>query len=158
MENTSIYSREIFNSNSDITHLVVCGNLSVDGLKSFCEELFHIDHGKGEKNVVIIDPNMPSQEMKLFLHTGKFEVNLRYLQGDPMLDKDLDRTDIVNAKTTVILTDKYTTKPNSIDHKNILLALSIKKYFLKKQKYDSTLLIQLIKPENKIHYITCLEI
>ena len=157
LENTSIYSREIYNSNSDITHIVICGNLSVDGLKSFCEELFHIDHGKGEKNVVIIDPKMPSQEMKLFLHTGKFEVNLRYLQGDPMLDKDLDRADIVNAKTTVILTDKYTTKPNSIDHKNILLALSIKKYFLKKQKYDSTLLIQLIKPENKIHYITCLE-
>jgi len=74
-----------------------------------------------------------------------------------MIEKDLEKTDILNAKTVVILTDKYTTDPHSMDHKNILLALSIKKYFLKKQKYDSSLLIQLIKPENHIHYMTCLE-
>jgi hypothetical protein len=74
-----------------------------------------------------------------------------------MLEKDLDRTDIVKAKATVILTNKYSDKPHSTDHKNILLALGIKKYFLKKRIYDSTLFIQLIKPENKIHYLSGLE-
>ena len=97
---------------------------------SFCNELFHNDHGKKKKNVIIIDPAMPTQEMRLFLHAGKYEVNLRYLQGNPMLEKDLDRTDIVKAKATVILTNKYSDKPHSTDHKNILLALGIKKHIL----------------------------
>ena len=157
LENTSIYSREIYKSNQEIPHLVICGHVSVDAMISFCNELFHNDHGQTEKNVIIIDPAMPTQEMRLFLHAGKYEVNLRYLQGDPMLEKDLDRTDIVKAKATVILTNKYSDKPHSTDHKNILLALGIKKYFLKKRIYDSTLFIQLIKPENKIHYLSGLE-
>ena len=157
LENTSIYSREIYKSNQEIPHLVICGHVSVDAMISFCDELFHMDHGQTEKNVIIIDPAMPSQEMRLFLHAGKYEVNLRYLQGDPMLEKDLDRTDIIKAKATVILTNKYSDKPHSTDHKNILLALGIKKYFLKKRIYDSTLFIQLIKPENKIHYLSGLE-
>jgi len=57
----------------------------------------------------------------------------------------------VKAKACVIMTDKYTTDPHSIDHANILLSLAIKKFFLYENK-DSQLYIQLIKPENKIHY------
>ena len=154
LENTSIYSREIYKSNVEIPHLVICGNVTVDAMINFCNELFHSDHGQSEKNVIIMNPSMPGQEMRVFLHAGKYEVNLRYLEGNPMLEKDLDRADIINAKATVIMTDKYTTDPHKIDHKNILLGLAIKKYFLKKKKYDSTIYIQLIKPENKIHYLS----
>src|SRR5574344_1132898 len=50
------------------------------------------------------------------------------------------------------MTDKYSEDPHSTDHKNILMSLAIKKYFLQKKIYDSSLFIQLIKPENKIHY------
>jgi len=72
-------------------------------------------------------------------------------KGNPILEKDLRRADILNAKACVIMTDKYTTDPHSIDHTNILLSLAIKKFFLYENR-DSQLYIQLIKPENKIHY------
>ena len=150
--NSSVYSRDIYKSNIEVPHLVICGHVTVESLKNFCNELFHIDHGQGEKNVVILEPEMPEQDMLRILHTGQYEINLKYLQGNPISGKDLHRADIKNAKVSVIMTDKFSDEPHSTDHKNILISLAIKKYFLQNKMYDSTLFIQLIKPENKIHY------
>ena len=150
--NSSVYSRDIYKANIEVPHLVICGHVTVDSLKNFCNELFHVDHGQGDKNVVILDPAKPSQDMLRILHTGKYELNLKYLQGNPINGKDLQRTDIQNAKVCVIMTDKFSDEPHSADHRNILISLAIKKYFLQNKMYDSILFIQLIKPENKIHY------
>ena len=150
--NSSVYSRDIYKANIEVPHLVICGHVTVESLKNFCNELFHVDHGQGDKNVVILEPSMPSQEMLRILHTGKYEINLKYLQGNPISGKDLHRSDIQNAKVCVIMTDKYSDEPHSTDHKNILISLAIKKYFLQNKMEDLTLFIQLIKPENKIHY------
>ena len=157
LKDTSMYSREIYKSHPEIPHLILCGFVSVEALVSFCEELFHDDHGQNEKNVIILDKDMPTQEMRLFLHAGKYEMNLKYLQGNPMNERDLERTDITKAKAIVILTDKYSLNPHAIDHQNILLALFIKKFLLKKKIVNSTIYLQLIKPENKIHYLSGLE-
>ena len=154
---TSVYSRGLYKSNSDISHIIICGYISVEALISFCEELFHEDHGSSEKNVVILDKEMPSTEMKLFIHAGKYEMNLKYLQGNPLNENDLERADITKAKAIVILTDKYSNYPHVIDHQNILLALFIKKYFIKKNLPDSTIYLQIIKQENKIHYFNGLD-
>ena len=152
LKNSSIYARDKYKSNTDIPHLLISGEILTESINNFCKELFHVDHGISNKNVVILSPNIPSNEMLLFLHSGKNESNLKYLQGNPNKSKDLERADIINAKVNVIMTDKFSNQPHSVDHKNILLALSIKKYFLQNKIYDSTLFIQLIKPENKIHY------
>ncbi|MCQ2815709.1 MAG: ion channel, partial [archaeon] len=157
LENSSVYSRGIYKHNPEIPHLVICGDVSLDALKNFCNELFHVDHGQSDKNAVILNQSAPTQDMRLFLHAGEYEVNLKYLQGNPILEKNLDRSDISEAKASIIMTDKYTDDPHSTDHKNILMSLAIKKYFLQKQIYDSTLFIQLIKPENKIHYLSGLQ-
>ena len=157
LEDTSIYSREIYKSHPEIPHLILCGSVSVEALVSFCEELFHVDHGPNEKNVIILDKNKPTPEMRLFLHAGKYEMNLKYLEGNPMNEKDLERADITKAKAIVILTDKYSLYPHEIDHQNIIMALYIKKYLLKKKIIKSTVYLQLIKPENKIHYLSGLE-
>ena len=152
LKNSSIYARDKYKSNTDVPHLLISGQILTESINNFCKELFHVDHGISNKNVVILSPNIPSNEMLLFLHSGKNESNLKYLQGNPNKSKDLERADIINAKVNVIMTDKFSNQPHSVDHKNILLALSIKKYFLQNKIYDSTLFIQLIKPENKIHY------
>ena len=157
LKGTSVYSREIYKSNAEIAHIIICGFISVESLISFCEELFHEDHGSSEKNVIILNKEMPSREMKLFIHAGKYEMNLKYLQGNPMNEKDLERADISKAKAVVILTDKYSNYPFIMDHQNILLALYIKKYFIKKSLPDSAIYLQLIKPESKIHYFNGLD-
>jgi len=157
LKNSSIYTRDHYKSNIETPHIIISGQILTEDLKNFCNELFHEDHGQGNKNVVILSSNTPSNELLLFLHTGKNESNLKYLQGDPNKPKNLQRADLINAKVSVIMTDKFSNQPHAIDHKNILLALSIKKYFLQNKIYNSTLLIQLIKPENKIHYLNGLQ-
>ena len=114
--NSSVYSRDIYKANIEVPHLVICGHVTVDSLKNFCNELFHVDHGQGDKNVVILDPAMPAQDMLRILHTGKYEINLKYLQGNPILGKDLHRADIQNAKVSVIMTDKFSDEPHYTDH------------------------------------------
>lgn len=151
MSTSSIYARAAYKSNPETPHIVICGQVGVDSLKNFCDELFHPDHGTQDKNAIIIQNCLPNQEMKVFLHAGTFEVSLKYLQGNPIFEKDLSRSDILNSKACVIMTNKYTDDPHLVDHHNILLSLSIKKYFLY-HNIESQLFIQLIKPENKIHY------
>ena len=152
LKNSSVYARDKYKQNIDIPFVVISGQIITENINNFCKELFHADHGPGNKNVVILSPNTPSNEMLLLLHSGKNESNLKYLQGNPNQSKDLERAEIIDAKVSVIMTDKFSNQPHAIDHKNILLALSIKKYFLQNKKYDTILYIQLIKPENKIHY------
>ena len=157
LRDTSIYSREIYKSTQEVSHIVVCGHISVDSLNSFCGELFHADHGQAEKKIIILEKKKPSQEMKNFIHASKYEMNVRYLEGNPMNDKDLERTDILKAKIIVILTDKHSLNQNESDYKNILLALNVKKYFIKKDKEEPRIYLQLIKPQNKVHYLNVLE-
>ena len=154
METTSIYSRKSYQAIEELSHIVICGNVTVPALRTFCEELFHEDHGDIEINLVILNSSKPNSEMKRFLHEGSYAINLIYVQGNPMFEKDLNRCDIQKAKAIVIMTDKFTMEPHSIDHKNILIALEIKIFLLKNKVYESTLFIQLNKPENGIHFIT----
>ena len=159
LKDSNVYSREAYKYNNGIPHIIIRGNINVESLISFCEELFHEDHGKSEKNVVILNKEEPNQEMRLFIHAGKYEMNLKYLQGNPMDENNLERADITKAKAVFILTDKYSQIPDIIDHNNILLALFIKKFLIKKNylNNDSILYLQLIKAKNKIHYLNGLE-
>ena len=159
LKETNVYSRESYKYNNGIPHLIICGNITVESLISFCEELFHEDHGKSEKNVVILNNEEPNQEMKLFIHAGKYEMNIKYLQGNPMDENNLERVDLIKAKAVFILTDKYTQYPDIVDHNNILLALFMKKFLIKKNclNNNSILYLQLIKAKNKIHYLNGLD-
>lgn len=47
-----------------------------------------------------------------------------------MLHKDLERSDVKNAKTCILLTNKNSKDANGMDHKNILIGLAMKKYVL----------------------------
>jgi hypothetical protein len=151
MSTSSIYARADYKSNPEVPHIVICGHVGVESLKNFCNELFHPDHGTQDKNAVIMQNTLPNQEMKVFLHAGTYEVSLKFLQGNPIFEKDLSRSDILNSKACVIMTNKYTEDPHLADHHNILLSLAIKKYFLFHNR-ESCIFMQLIKPENKIHY------
>ena len=50
----SVYARKKYKSNSEITHLVITGHVTLEGLKNFNDELFHDDHGNMSKNAVIL--------------------------------------------------------------------------------------------------------
>ena len=89
----------------------------------------------------------------MFLHDPSYELFVHYLNGNPIISKDLKRADCEKAKTCILLSNKNAQDPVAMDHKNILIGLALKKYV-----YDTTghqnmrLCMQLIKHESKNHY------
>lgn len=156
LKGTSVYTRIVYKSREDIPFIVICGKISIEALTSFCEELFHPDHGHGQKNLVIIDKHMPSNEMKMFLHASKYEMNVKYIQGNPLNEKDLEKAAITKAKIIVVLTDKYSLNMD-IDYSNIFLAINIKKYLFIKNIDNIPIYIQLIDQKNLPHYFNTVE-
>lgn len=124
----SVYARSFYKANPEVPHIIICGYVSVAALKNFCNELYHPDHGSQDKNAIIIKPSIPNTEMEIFLHNPSYEMFLQYLQGNPMVERDLKRAAATHAKACVILTNKQIVDSYSADHKNILIGLQIKKY------------------------------
>lgn len=102
----SVYARDFYKWNPEVPHIIICGYVSVPALKNFCNELFHPDHGSQDKNAIILKASVPNTEMEIFLHTPQYELFLTYLQGNPMVERDLKRAASTQAKACVILTNK----------------------------------------------------
>jgi len=60
----SIYRRNAY-VNSEIQHVVVTGNISIQSIRDFTTELFHPDHGSGSNstNAVVIQNKDPDKEI-----------------------------------------------------------------------------------------------
>ena len=67
------------------------GEVTLQDLKTFSEELFHPDHGASERHAVIIQMNDPSNDMEMFFHYSDYELFLSYINGNPLFQKDLKR-------------------------------------------------------------------
>ncbi len=175
----SDYARKKYTASHDVSHIILTGDITLDSLKSFCQELFHMDHGTQYRHAVIINSQLPSREMEYFLNEKGNESRIIYLEGDPMNEKDLLRADICKAKACIIFIDKNSVDSFSSDHKNILLGINIKKFvfninnkpigtIIKKDSVKTLenlsnsntnfrLCIQLIKPESRYHYFNSLQ-
>lgn len=66
--------------------------------------------------------------MELFLNNPEFESKITYINGNPMSPESHNACDLINAKTCILLSNKNSKDPEGMDHKNILIGLSVKKY------------------------------
>ena len=125
----TVYERKQYISSPDVPYVVILGNIELESLKSFCKEYFHKDHGDGYKHIVILVNKPPNKSIELYLNQKDNSKFIIYLQGDPMNSNDLLRTDILNAKSCIIFTNKNSKDPSSGDHQSLLLAIFIKKFY-----------------------------
>ena len=126
----TIYEGKEYISSQDVPFVVLIGNIGLDALKSFCEEYFHSDHGKYYRHIVILMNKFPSKQFESFLNEKDNNKFIYYLQGDPMKNYDLFRTDILKAKACLIFSDKNTRDPFSEDQRALLLSIFVKKFYL----------------------------
>ena len=75
--------------------------------------------------------------MEIFLRDPNYEFSVHYLNGNPLDAQDLERACTEKAKVCVIMTNMKARDPITIDHKNILTGLAIKKYALDKPDQKS---------------------
>ncbi|KAJ1403484.1 hypothetical protein B484DRAFT_437383, partial [Ochromonadaceae sp. CCMP2298] len=72
-------------------HVVICGDLSSTSMNEFFEELFHEDHENVDLNAILLLPRPPTHEMILLMRDSAFLLNMQYLEGSALNDKDLKR-------------------------------------------------------------------
>lgn len=124
----SPHARKAYQPNNEVPHVVVTGQVVLSALKNFCEELFHPDHGTQEKHAVILQFCDPSNEMEMFFSEPDYEKKVTYINGNPMVSTSHKRTDLKNAETCILLTNKNSKDAIGVDHNNILIGLAMKKY------------------------------
>ena len=165
----SDYARNSYSAKTDLSHILLVGNISTESLKSFCQEFFHPDHGSQYRHAVILNPHIPPRDLEIFLHEPEIENFVFYLEGDPLNEKDLLRADVHKAKACVIFNDKNSKDPYSGDHQSLFLGIFIKKFvynhnrdqnknditFNELMNYSNTsfhICLQLNKPDSISHF------
>ena len=90
--------------------IVLIGNVSPTSLTNFLEEYFHKDHGEDiTRHCVLMQPYGPEKvpDLHLILNKSKYIHNLKYIEGTPLENNDLERCFIEKADAVIILCDKF---------------------------------------------------
>ena len=62
------------------------------------------------------------------MHHPLYSIKLKYLTGSSTERDDQRRCDLTKAKAVILMANKDAQNPEKMDHKNILIGLSMKKY------------------------------
>jgi len=123
-------------------------------LGEFFGELFHEDHEADNLYALILQPEPPTFEILMMLKDPVYSIQVIYLEGTPLLDKDLKRCKAEDASAFFIMTNKFSSIPDEEDAKTILQQFSIRRYMVQcDPTLDPLICMQLIRPENKRHLV-----
>jgi hypothetical protein len=128
------------------------GTIGTIAAENFFKELFHPDHGTQTKHAVLLVPHRPNPLLESLIRSPEYEANVIYIQGDPLLEKDLRRCQIEKAKAVILMCNKESADANAEDSKTILLAMVIKKYLKQQGQNRTRFCMQLLRHEGKTHY------
>lgn len=91
------------------------------------------------------------------LKSSSYESRVSFIQGNPLFQRDLKRCLAEKAKCCVILSNQFCQNPVLEDQRNILNALSAKKYVRAFGGREIRICFQMLKPENKNLYYSALQ-
>jgi len=157
MAKSSVFARAVYTPKVNSRHIIICGDLASTAITELFEELFHPDHQNHNLFAVILYSGTQTIEMKSLLSNTQYELNVHYLEGTVLFDRDLRRAAAEHAEAVLLFTNKFTTTPDRDDAKTILMHHSIKRYIEERKGYsyvnnDVTFCVQLVRPENQRHF------
>lgn len=157
MAKSSVYARAVFTPKVNCRHIIICGDLSTTSLVKFFAELYHEDHESSKLTTVIVNTSFQSEDMKQVLSDPRFEMNLVYLEGTVLNDRDLRRAAADDALAILMFTNKFTLTPDRDDARILLEHHNVKRYVEERQGFDFVnremiFCVQLIRPENQRHF------
>lgn len=153
IQNKSIYALSSYRNPPNCIQVMVTGVVNTASIHTFFKELLHEDHGPIETRAVVLSPERPSPVMMGLLEHPKYSDNITYLQGSPMVERDLVRARADTADGVLILTDKSATSREERDAETILTALAIKRFLYNRIGRDVYTYMQLLRPESKEHFL-----
>ena len=128
-------------------HIVVCGHITYENIRTFLEDFLHEDRDDSEVPfVVFLHRTEPDLEFEGLLK--RQQTRVRYLQGSLMNSEDLERAKVHEADACLVLANKYCQDPDAEDAANIMRVISIKNY-----SDDIRVIIQLMQYHNKAYLL-----
>ncbi len=147
---TSKYARLSYQSpGMESHHILLMGDVGFNTIKMFLDEFYHPDHGDNAVSMVLMQSAPPTEDFISLLALPRYESRVLYLQGNWHSFDDLERCLADRIDCGIILGKMSSVSPMLEDYKNILRALSIKKYGAAKRGRNVRIALQLLKPENK---------
>ena len=129
----SHYRTRRYSKSSEDTHIVVSGDITLNAMLDFCMELFHPEHLTMKGQAVVIQNFDPSQNMRHIVEE-EFGQKVTYLAGSVLCRKKLLLAETGKAEACVLLANKNSKTALQQDFRNILQALSIKRFVYDKNK------------------------
>ena len=152
MNRSSVYARSYYKARGNTKHVLICGDLHSTSLSEFFAELFHEDHENLNLHAVIMVPEDPSEDSYNILRDPIYSINVHYLDGSPLNDKDLVRAKAEQAIAIFLMGNKFSVNADEEDAKTILQHFSIRRYIRTTSDIaDPLFCLQLIRPENRRH-------
>ncbi|KAF5400958.1 Calcium-activated BK potassium channel alpha subunit [Paragonimus heterotremus] len=126
------------------SHIVVCGEITTDSVKTFLSDFLHEDRQRSDVEVVFINPCMPDLQLQsiLRLHFSR----AKYFQGTVMNHIDLQRVRMDEADACLILASSMATDADQKDAANIMRVIAVKNYAC-----HVRVIVQLLQTQNKAH-------
>ncbi|KAJ0404855.1 hypothetical protein P43SY_007937 [Pythium insidiosum] len=106
-------------------HIILTGYIDADFLTVFFHEFFHPGNLNWNEKVVILNTQPPSVSLKKVLNTVDSKV--KYLVGSPMLDEDLNRAVLQDARACYVLVNRNTTRPQYADQCTALITIALRR-------------------------------
>ncbi|KAF6770471.1 hypothetical protein AHF37_09451, partial [Paragonimus kellicotti] len=124
------------------SHIVVCGEITTDSVKTFLSDFLHEDRQRSDVEVVFINPCMPDLQLQsiLRLHFSR----VKYFQGTVMSHIDLQRVRMDEADACLILASSMATDVDQKDAANIMRVIAVKNYAC-----HVRVIVQLLQTQNK---------
>lgn len=91
-------------------------------------------------------------DLHMILNKSEYLINLKYIEGTPLENNDLERCLIDKADAVIILSDKFSFYADQQDTRTILEAMIIKKYLKKCPPSNTMLCMQLLRDQSITHY------
>ncbi|THD22129.1 KCMA1 [Fasciola hepatica] len=128
------------------SHIVVCGDITTDSVKTFLSDFLHEDRQRTDVEVVFINPCKPDLQLQsiLRLHFSR----VKYFQGTVMDHGDLQRVRMVEADACLILASSTASDSHQKDAANIMRVIAVKNY-----ASHVRVIVQLLHTENKAHLL-----
>lgn len=146
----TVYKRSKYSPKSGIDHVIIMGDVTSTDLRELFRELFHSDHEVCNINVVLLQENLPSDEVHEILQDSETSFMVTYLKGNPLDANSHRRACLDSAAAVFFFADKFSQSPHETDSNNILLYTSVFNYMKRLKIPPPFVSLQLLKPENRI--------
>lgn len=137
-------------------HVVVCGALTSANQMATLRELLHPDHGDqwGSLRVVFLGLSAPAAPLKAVMRHPKFRHRVMYLQGNVLLDADLQRACVRDSAGVLLLSSvhkdaRQEASALAADAMTIMRAVALKRF-----APDVPTFLQLIHPLSNSHFMS----